>query len=177
MRPIGRSSEVVASQTRFGIVERESVETRKALGHSASRDSLRSSFLRCLCRRGTTESASPFRSPPGQRLISCFNSARPARLPVSPVASLGTDHSGRASAPVGAVPAGRLVCRQRVSEPVPALQWVLETRPRLLRWSLAPAGSARVAGWSGLWRAPLAPDGKTEGARGTAQAWLAVVVL
>jgi hypothetical protein len=98
---------------------------------------------------GATETASPFLNPPGCRLGCCASSPvervirhGSPRSPLPAVAALGTDRSGRASA-LRAGPAGHPVCRQRVSEPVPALRWVLGTRARLLRWPFATTGRCR----------------------------------
>ncbi|GKZ16243.1 hypothetical protein HAL_41240 [Haladaptatus sp. T7] len=51
--------------------------------------------------------------------------------------------------------------------------------PRLLRWTLAPGGSARGAGWvASLWRAlARAPGGAREGASESAQMVLSVGVV
>ena len=92
---------------------RESVEiATKAPERSTAATRCAPPYGRCLRRRGTSR-ARPLSVPPGSncgtstpyRLDWWFDTARTARR-VPPSASLATDHSGRASAPAGAVPAG-----------------------------------------------------------------------
>ena len=133
------------------------------------RPTLRSSCLRCLRGRGTTETASPFLSPPGLWFVRqatwpaglvSLCTARTARH-VPPSASLATDQSGRA----GALCTASARSGHLVSTPAGkrgGLRGVAAHPPRFLRWSLAPGGSPRGAGWLVVDGAlSLAPKGRS----------------
>ncbi len=109
----------------------------KALGRSASRDhSCAPRFARCLQGRGTTETASPFLSPPGRRLWHQASSPvgqvvrnGTPRSPLPPSASLATDHSGHAGA-------------LRTASARSGLKWMCPRRQRFTRSGPADLGEA-----------------------------------